>query len=153
VQQTPCLSGAFERERPDAVAYPSPARADCYAHPRHVLEGVRSLVVLALPYRTREPAPAAPGQGRVSRYAWGIDYHDLARRRLKQLAAWLHAQAGPCRVRGVVDTAPLLEREFAQLAGPRKKAIAAPAPPAWRRAPPRRSSLPGCWIAAAASVI
>ncbi len=92
-------------------------RAECYAHPRHVLAGVRSLVVLALPYRTQEPAPTAPGQGRVSRYAWGIDYHDLARRRLKQLAAWLHEQAGPCRVRGVVDTAPLLEREFAQLAG------------------------------------
>lgn len=92
-------------------------RAECYAHPRHVLEGVRSLVVLALPYRTQEPAPAVPGQGRVSRYAWGIDYHDLARRRLKQLVRWLHQQAGPCRARGVVDTAPLLERDFAQMAG------------------------------------
>ncbi len=92
-------------------------RAECYAHPRHVLEGVRSLVVLALPYRTREPVPPAPGQGRVSRYAWGIDYHALARRRLRRLVLWLHEQAGPCRARGVVDTAPLLERDFAQMAG------------------------------------
>jgi epoxyqueuosine reductase len=88
-----------------------------YEHPRHVLDGARSLLLLAMPYRTAEPTAAAAGQGQVSRYAWGIDYHDLIHHRLRQLAAFLAKLAPECHVRGVVDTAPLLEREFAQLAG------------------------------------
>src|SRR5215469_2950074 len=48
-----------------------PGRRGAYKHPRHVLDGVRSLLMLAIPYRTSEPAAAAAGQGRVSRYAWG----------------------------------------------------------------------------------
>ncbi|HTN74440.1 MAG TPA: tRNA epoxyqueuosine(34) reductase QueG [Pirellulaceae bacterium] len=93
-------------------------RATAYEHPRHVLENVRSVVMLALPYRTVAPQPIAAGQGRVSRYAWGeADYHDVIHDRLHTLADDLRAQSPGASVRGVVDTAPLLEREFAQLAG------------------------------------
>ncbi|MCE9604193.1 MAG: tRNA epoxyqueuosine(34) reductase QueG [Planctomycetia bacterium] len=92
-------------------------RESAYAHPKHVLEGVRSIVVLAIGYRTSEPVPIEPGQGRVSRYAWGNDYHDLIHDRLHSLADFLRASVPGARVRGVVDTAPLLEREFAQLSG------------------------------------
>ncbi|MBL9082988.1 MAG: tRNA epoxyqueuosine(34) reductase QueG [Planctomycetales bacterium] len=92
-------------------------RRTAYGHPRHVLEGVRSVVMLAMPYRTTEPQPVREGFGRVSRYAWGSDYHDLIHDRLHALADWLRATAPGAKVRGVVDTAPLLEREFAQLAG------------------------------------
>jgi epoxyqueuosine reductase len=93
-------------------------RLDAYTHPRYVLEGVRSLVMLGWEYRLDEPVAPLPGEGRVSRYAWGdVDYHDLLRDRLRQLAERLAELAPGCRVRGVVDTAPLLEREFAQLAG------------------------------------
>ena len=92
-------------------------RVDAYSHPRQVLDGARSILMLAASYRTVGPAETAAGHGRVSRYAWGTDYHDVLRRRLRGLADFhcrLTPQAG---VRGVVDTAPLLEREFAQLAG------------------------------------
>ncbi len=92
-------------------------RAEAYEHPRHVLDGVRSILVLALVYRTAEPAAPCAGEGRVSRYAWGVDYHDLIRDRLNSLAEFLKRESPGARVRGVVDTAPLLEREFAQLAG------------------------------------
>ena len=92
-------------------------RAAAYEHPDHVLAGARSLLVAALNYRTLDPSPVAPGQGRVSRYAWGLDYHDLIHARLDALAELLHQLVPGVRVRGVVDTAPLLEREFAQLAG------------------------------------
>src|SRR5258707_15786417 len=51
-------------------------RAAAYEHPRHVLDGVRSIVMLAIVYRTADPAEPGPGEGRVSRYAWGDDYHD-----------------------------------------------------------------------------
>src|SRR5690606_3839854 len=94
-----------------------PNRAEAYEHPSHVLDGVRSLVMLAVNYRTEEPAECRRGQGRVSRYAWGTDYHDLLRGMLDRFAEFVLQQAPQARVRGVVDTAPLLEREFAQMAG------------------------------------
>lgn len=95
-----------------------PRRAAAYASPDHVLTGVRSVVMLAMNYRTADPAPTQPGQGRIARYAWGTaDYHDLLRGRLRQLADWLHTTCPGCRTRGVVDTAPLLERDYARLAG------------------------------------
>ena len=73
--------------------------------------------MLAMNYRTAEPAMTQPGQGRVSRYAWGNDYHGIIRDRLAHLADWVRARMPQAHARGVVDTAPLLEREFAQLAG------------------------------------
>lgn len=93
------------------------ARQAAYAHPQFVLEGVRSIIMLGFPYRTVEPASPKPGFGLVSRYAWGSDYHRLIRRRLKRLAEMIRQTCPRAVVRGVVDTAPLLEREFAQLAG------------------------------------
>ena len=93
-------------------------RREAYAHPRHVLDGVRSLLMLGMPYRTAEPRAAGAGEGRVARYAWGsVDYHDLIRTRLHELADYLRELAPEAATRGAVDTAPLLEREFAELAG------------------------------------
>ena len=105
-----------------AAGYPGqmhylPDRADAYAQPQSILEGARSVVMLAMNYRTAEPGLTRPGQGKVSRYAWGADYHEVLRARLNQLSDWIHGQSPGAKVRGVVDTAPLLEREFAQLAG------------------------------------
>jgi epoxyqueuosine reductase len=93
------------------------ARAEAFRHPEHVLRGVKSILMLGTNYRTAEPAPAGPGQGRISRYAWGTDYHELIRRRLHRLADFHRRLVPQAHVRGVVDTAPLAEREFAQLAG------------------------------------
>ena len=95
-----------------------PARAAAYEHPEAILEGVRSVVMLAMVYRTQQAQPVTAGAGRVASYAWGQqDYHDLIHDRLKQLRQHLETQVPGALVRGVVDTAPLLEREFAQLAG------------------------------------
>lgn len=94
-----------------------PDRRAAYEHPRHVLDGVRSVLVLAFDYRTVEPSASQPGQGRVSRYAWGSDYHDLIHDRLRTLREHFLALAPAAHVRGVIDTAPLLERDLAQLAG------------------------------------
>src|SRR4051812_8319111 len=63
-----------------------PDRADAYAHRGHVLDGVRSILMLTMNYRTAAPVEPAAGQGRVSRYAWGGDYHDLIHERLARLA-------------------------------------------------------------------
>jgi epoxyqueuosine reductase len=92
-------------------------RAEAYEHPRHVLDGVKSILMLGINYRTAEPVVPKPGEAGVSRYAWGTDYHELIRRRLHGLADFHRRLVPEARVRGVVDTAPLPEREFAQLAG------------------------------------
>lgn len=92
-------------------------RTDAYGDPGRVLDGVQSVLMLGLAYRTVEPSEAGPGEGRISRYAWGVDYHDVIHAKLRALAD-LHRRWTPgASVRGVVDTAPLLEREFAQMAG------------------------------------
>lgn len=93
-------------------------REQAYAHPSHVLPSVRSLLMLAMQYRTAEPSATNAGEGRVARYAWGPqDYHDLIHDRLRQLATRVKQLAPDAQVRGVVDTAPILEREFARAAG------------------------------------
>ncbi|MCA9166638.1 MAG: tRNA epoxyqueuosine(34) reductase QueG [Planctomycetales bacterium] len=95
-------------------------RAPAYAHPQHVLDNARSLLMLGMNYHTPLSTSAAPqsGYGRVSTYAHGtVDYHDLIHARLKPLARMIEANFPGSHARGVVDSAPLLEREFAQLAG------------------------------------
>lgn len=93
-------------------------RREAYEHPQHVLDGARSIVMLGMNYFTGEALPVGDGEGRVARYAWGeSDYHDLIHVRLKGLIAVVQPLALSAKWRGVVDTAPLLEREFAQLAG------------------------------------
>lgn len=92
-------------------------RAEAYRHPSNVLPDARSLLVLGAAYRTEEPITPQPGQGRISRYAWGDDYHDVLREKLHALCDTLRAEVPGATARGVIDTAPLLEREFAQLAG------------------------------------
>ena len=93
-------------------------RRAAYGDTASVLPAVRSVVMLAMPYRTDDPPPAAAQRGRISRYAWsGRDYHDVLRERLRPVAAVLHEAVPEARTRVVVDTAPLLEREFAERAG------------------------------------
>jgi len=89
------------------------------SHPATLLPGARSVVMLATDHATTGPAAAAAeqGRGRLARYAWGDDYHDLLRTRANALAAWLEARVPGCRTRAVVDSAPLAERDFARLAG------------------------------------
>ncbi len=94
--------------------------ADAHGHPSSVLPEVRSVVMVALNYNDAAPAPNASAgihRGRVARYARGPDYHDVLRERLNRLLAWLQQEQPGCRGRGVVDTAPLLERDFARRAG------------------------------------
>jgi epoxyqueuosine reductase len=89
------------------------------AHPESVLEGVRSVVVVSVVYghNDREKATLLPSQGKVARYARGADYHRVLWDKLELLLASLQALCPTARGRAVVDTAPLLERDFARLAG------------------------------------
>jgi epoxyqueuosine reductase len=87
--------------------------------PQSILTEVRSVVMVGMNYKPLDDDGDAlePGFGRVARYARGADYHDVLRGKLRQLLAEIQKLAPGCRGRAVVDTAPLLERDFARRAG------------------------------------
>jgi epoxyqueuosine reductase len=90
------------------------------SHPEHLLRGCRSVIVVAMSYRSSQPdSDTLPRDGRVwiSRYAWGRDYHRLMKKRLVRLGRRLEDHHPGCSWRAVVDTAPMLEREWAARAG------------------------------------
>jgi epoxyqueuosine reductase len=87
--------------------------------PRLLWPDVRSIVVLGLNYRpAHEPLEILrrPELGAISVYAQGDDYHDLIRKRLKEVARWLVAAAGG-DVKVFVDTAAVMEKPLAAAAG------------------------------------
>jgi epoxyqueuosine reductase len=98
------------------MAWMNEARARLSCRPGELLPGAKSLVVVGVSYRTVDPKPG-PG-GRIARYAWGSDYHDLLKDRLRQLAAFLTERADqPIKTRVFVDSGPLVERDAAVRAG------------------------------------
>jgi epoxyqueuosine reductase len=91
---------------------------DARRHPQSILENVRSVIMVGMKYRVSAyPTTNPASSGKVARYAQGPDYHDVLRHHLQQLLLWIQQQVPDCHGRGVVDTAPLLERDFARRAG------------------------------------
>lgn len=84
--------------------------------PQQVLGGVRSVIVLAMNYwQGASLGPNETGGGRIARYAWGMDYHEVLEPKLRELDRLLQAQGG--KQRFYTDTGPVLERDFAADAG------------------------------------
>ncbi len=90
-------------------------------NPAALLEGTVSAIVVALNYYQAAPATArnvCATHGRVARYAWGRDYHRVIKGKLHQLADALRDRFGShITTRACVDTAPIIEREAAAMAG------------------------------------
>lgn len=92
--------------------------AEARRHPRSIFPTVRAVVMVALNYApAAQASPAADFPARIARYAQGADYHRVVRERLRLVGAWLRRQRPEVWGRVVVDTAPLLERDFARRAG------------------------------------
>jgi epoxyqueuosine reductase len=90
-----------------------PGRMD----PQTILPGARSVIVCAMNYNTAYPRTAYDRmRAWVSRYAWGMDYHETLKTKLRQLASWIEQSSGG-HTRTYVDTGPLLERVYAKYAG------------------------------------
>jgi epoxyqueuosine reductase len=85
---------------------------------RSLLDTAKSLVVVALAYDKRDPIPASRLVGRIARYARGEDYHLVMRDKLVLLAERLATHLGtPVAARPCVDSAPVMEREWAERGG------------------------------------
>ena len=60
--------------------------------PRELLPGARTVVAVALNYFTPHEHAREEGRGKISRYAWGDDYHDVVGEKLKNLLAWIRQE-------------------------------------------------------------
>ena len=85
--------------------------------PRLIVPGARSVVALAMNYFTPHRHELNPDAGKISRYAWGDDYHDVLRERLNMLLDWVRAEVPGASGKASVDTAPILEKAWAARAG------------------------------------
>lgn len=84
-------------------------------NPTLLVEGAQSVISLLLNYSPEEKQnPAAP---KISKYAYGSDYHDVIRDKLKVLIAWIKENIGEINGRGFVDSAPVLDRAWAKKSG------------------------------------
>ena len=78
---------------------------------------VRSLICLALNYYTPQQHSQEQNHGKISRYAWGRDYHKVLSKKLKALSQWLESQGEQIQTRYYVDTGPVQDKVWAQRAG------------------------------------
>ena len=96
--------------------------------PQKILDGAKSIIVLALNYFQGDSAPERPltaaetaatteerARGRIARYAWGDDYHDVIAAKLAKIDIFLRDFGGLQKC--YVDTGPVLERDHAAQAG------------------------------------
>lgn len=85
-------------------------------NPSLLVEGTKSVITLLYNYYnpTLQTDPEAP---KISMYAYGADYHDVIRKKLNELLEFLRQEVGQIQGRGFVDSAPIMEREWAKRSG------------------------------------
>ncbi|MCZ2391120.1 MAG: tRNA epoxyqueuosine(34) reductase QueG [Acidobacteria bacterium] len=85
--------------------------------PQILFPGTRSVIVAALNYYTPHGHNSGPNAGKISRYAWGDDYHDVFREKLKLLEARMLEIAPEISTKICVDTTPFMDKAWAVRAG------------------------------------
>jgi epoxyqueuosine reductase len=85
--------------------------------PREIFPEARSVVVVALNYYTPQQHEENPAKGKVSRYAWGDDYHDVVVQKLRALLSWIQEQHPGAEGKVCVDIQPVMDKAWAVRAG------------------------------------
>lgn len=108
----------------DGLPWFTAERSEVSCHPDALLPEACSIITLAMFYLTQQPDEIQDNvpRGRISRYAWGTDYHEIIKPKLQQFAAWLRAYARDemdeaVETRLFVDTGRMVDRAVAQRAG------------------------------------
>jgi epoxyqueuosine reductase len=85
--------------------------------PRMIFPEARSVISVALNYYTPAQHETDQLKGKISRYAWGDDYHDIVKEKLRALLDWMLADKPGARGKICVDTAPIMDKAWAVRAG------------------------------------
>jgi len=104
------------RGRHASMGYMS-AHFDKRIDPRKLVPGARSIISVLCSYWQPQTAAAGADIGRISRYAWGDDYHQVLKERLYALYHWLETEIGQISGRAFVDSAPVMDKAWAQRSG------------------------------------
>ena len=112
----------------DGLPWFTAERSEVSCHPDTLLPEAQSIIALAMFYLSEQPEKdtgeegGSGPRGRISRYAWGDDYHEIIKPKLQQFAEWLRAYARQelgeeAQTRLFVDTGRMVDRAVAQRAG------------------------------------
>src|SRR5579875_1304906 len=108
----------------DGLPWFTAERSEISCHPDALLPEAKSIIALAMFYLTGQPEADEDNvpRGRISRYAWGDDYHEIIKPKLQQFAGWLrsyaHEEMGEeAQTRLFVDTGRMVDRAVARRAG------------------------------------
>lgn len=85
--------------------------------PQCILPGARSVIVVAQNYYTPYSHCLYPNHGKISRYAWGKDYHKVMAKKLRKLSRFIKEMEPSAATKFYVDTGPVLEKQWAVRAG------------------------------------
>jgi len=85
--------------------------------PREIFPGARTVVVVAINYYTPSPHRDTEQTGKVSRYAWGDDYHEIVATKLRSLLKWIKEQSPDSEGKVCVDIQPMMDKAWAVRAG------------------------------------
>lgn len=85
--------------------------------PRKLVEGAKTVVSLVYNYYPESVFPEGTEDIKLAKYAYGKDYHDVIQEKLREFLTCLRDEIGDFHGRSFVDSAPILERQWAQRAG------------------------------------
>ncbi len=85
--------------------------------PRELFPAARSVIVVAINYFTPHQHESSPEYGKISRYAWGDDYHEIVGEKLKSLLAWIKNQWPEAEGKTCVDIQAIMDKAWAVRAG------------------------------------
>lgn len=89
---------------------------DLRVDPRKLVPGAKTVISLLYNYYTPEKQSDATAP-KISKYAYGRDYHKVIKKKLKHILSWLSEEVGEVNGRGFVDSAPVMERDWARKSG------------------------------------
>ncbi len=115
-------AAAIERVRSglmDGLSWYTEERVHRATHPRALLDGAKSVISLGISYNTGDSDSTVGGpSGKVARYAWGDDYHEVIKGKLRRFVDGLQERLGtPVKTRIFVDDGPMNDRAAAERAG------------------------------------
>ena len=85
--------------------------------PRKILPGAQSIVAVGMNYYTPNEHTVDPSKGKISRYAWGDDYHEVMLPRLENLLEFIKSEVPTANGKVYVDTGPVMDKVWAAKAG------------------------------------
>lgn len=115
-EEAPKLEAWLDRNYHGKMAYMA-NHFDKRLDPTQLVEGAKSVVSLIYNYYPQEKLPEAPDSIKVAKYAYGKDYHFVIKDKLKLFLESLREEIGEIGGRAFVDSAPVMERQWAQKAG------------------------------------